>query len=74
LLEKLHSTELKLRYGYAITALCDLVAKAAHVYQLSQRLTSLLEEHFTCSYATTSLATTLPLHFFSKKNPWGVQL
>ena len=30
MLEKLHSTELKLRYGYAITALCDLVAKAAH--------------------------------------------
>jgi len=30
-LEKLHSTKLKLHYGFAITALCGLVAKAAQV-------------------------------------------
>jgi len=33
--------------------------------QLLRRRTSLLEEHFTCSYATTSLATSLPLHGLS---------
>ena len=65
MLEKLHSTKLKLHYGFAITALCDKVAKAAPVLlvlrfrmrkhpQLLRRRTSLLEEHFTENFVFTS--------------------